>query len=83
MAERHKLILTFDGDVSAKLICPDDGRCTKVMDECWVKTWFDNESPEDLLCGSVTVEIDVAWREEGCLEATIVEPSGAEGIADA
>jgi len=28
---------------------------------CWVKTWFDNLTPDELLSGSLTVEIDAEW----------------------
>jgi hypothetical protein len=30
--------------------------------ECWIKTWFDNLTPDELMDGSVTVEIDAEWN---------------------
>jgi hypothetical protein len=29
--------------------------------ECWLKSWFDNSSYDELLSGEVTVEVDVEW----------------------
>lgn len=43
-------------------------------DECWIKTWFDNCSPEELLHGEVTVNVDAEWDGDS-LVATIAEPS--------
>lgn len=31
------------------------------LDECWIKTWFDNESADELLHGQVELEIEGEW----------------------
>jgi hypothetical protein len=51
--------------------------CTE-MDpaECWVKTWFDNCTVDELLAGSFTVAIDAKWNGDH-MTAHIVH----EGIA--
>lgn len=84
-AVRHRVVLTFDDGVSAKLVCPDAG-CTPATvcascgrsfddpdsspcydcsqtsgDECWVKSWFDNLTVDELLRGEVTVWIDATY----------------------
>jgi hypothetical protein len=97
----HRVVLTFDNGLVAKLICPPGDSCvgSKVCvmcgrevrdpestpcydcrdmnpDECWVKTWFDNVSPEELLHGTVEVEIDATWDGDHMI-ARIVEPPAA------
>lgn len=47
-------------------------------DECWIKTWFDNEDALDLLHGRVEVAIDAEWAMDH-LVAHIVP---AEGVRD-
>lgn len=93
----HRVVLTFDDGVYAKLVCPDGGGCVGSevcgicgrnltdpesspcydctdMDpgECWVKTWFDNCTAEELLRGELTVVIDATWTGDH-MTAQIVE----------
>jgi len=82
---RHRVVLTFNDGLYAKLICPDGGckppsfcsECGRdlhdqesepcydcagaVTEECWIKTWFDNCTADELLHGSLTVELDCEW----------------------
>ncbi len=32
--------------------------------ECWLKTWFDNLMPEELLHGKLEVSVDVRWEDD-------------------
>lgn len=48
---------------------PDDG--------CWIKSWFDNLAAEEILHGSVRVQVDARWNGES-IEAHIVGPTPAE-----
>ena len=98
---RHRVEITFDDCVTARLICPNDGSCQPAMacascgrslddsevepcydcreaasDECWIKTWFDNCTADELLHGSVTVEIDAEWDGD-TLVATLGDPRSA------
>jgi hypothetical protein len=36
--------------------CPDSANT-----ECWVKSWFDNCTADELLAGKLVVEIDAEW----------------------
>lgn len=79
----HRVVIEFDGFVSAKLICPDDGTCSpgegessKPTDECWLKTWFDNNSADELLHGKVEVAVDVDWDMDHPV-VTLVDPDPA------
>jgi hypothetical protein len=35
--------------------------CPSASDECWIKSWFDNCTADELLRGTVTVEIVAEW----------------------
>jgi hypothetical protein len=50
-----------DLDDSESKPCYDCTDSAEWRDECWVKTWFDNVSADELLSGRVTVEIDADW----------------------
>lgn len=71
----HKVELCFeDGGLCARLICPNDGRdCDETITthECWIKTWFDNCGPEELLHGKVTAVVDCKWVDGERLEARL------------
>jgi hypothetical protein len=41
--------------------CYDCKDAAKWADECWVKTWFDNLTADEMLSGKLTVEIDAQW----------------------
>jgi hypothetical protein len=65
---------------------PEATRCYDCKDadpdECWIKTWFDNESAEDLLHGSVEISIDAEWDMDH-LVARIVDPAlASEGTPE-
>lgn len=72
----HAKLLCPDGGCSTANSCAHCGRdlhdeeskpcydCTdaeKWRDECWIKTWFDNLTPDELLSGEVTVEVEAEW----------------------
>jgi hypothetical protein len=44
-----------------------DCRDATWCDECWLKTWFDNLSVDDLLAGKLVVEIDGIWTGDGAV----------------
>lgn len=52
--------------------CPDPASL-----ECWVKTWFDGCTWDELLHGEVTVEIDAEWDGDSMI-ANIVAPVEVE-----
>lgn len=61
-APRHRVRLHFDDGLFAELICPPGDVCDRAgCYQCWIKTWFENLTAEELLFGSVEVEVDVAW----------------------
>jgi hypothetical protein len=53
--------------------CYDCADSAGWRDECWIKTWFDNLTPDELLDGQVTVEIDAEWDGDHII-AHIVAP---------
>ena len=48
----------------------------RASDECWVKSWFDNLMPEEILHGSVAVTIDPEFDGD-TVRAHIVGPTPA------
>lgn len=82
----HRVVLTFDDGVTAKLVCPDNG-CTPAnicgcgrdlnepesepcydcgdaetwRDECWLKTWFDDLTADELLHGTIEFPVTATW----------------------
>lgn len=70
------------GHCAADLTDPESERCYDCKGdgphECWVKGWFDNCSPDELLHGSVTVDIDAEWNYDH-MTARIVEPTTTTG----
>ena len=73
----HRVEIEFDGGgVSGKLICPESGCTPPPPGECWIKTWFDNLSVDELLHGKVTVEINAEF-EDDTLVARIAEAPDA------
>ncbi len=50
----HEVTVIVDHDsVYFRLLCPEDGSCRPVDggDECWLKSWADNESWEQFHAG--------------------------------
>lgn len=103
--ERHRVVLTFDDGLYAKLICPGPGKgcqpatvcasCHRGIDsegscydcedgfpdDCWIKGWFDNLTPDELLHGEITVEIEADFDGETAIcsvVAPLVQPPSEE-----
>ena len=59
------VVAEFCGACGRHLADPETEPCYDCSDidlrECWVKTWFDNCAPDELLHGSVTVEVECEW----------------------
>lgn len=49
--------------------------------ECWIKSWFDNVGADELLHGTLTVEIDAKFDGDRMI-ATVVDPSAASTPTD-
>lgn len=88
-----KLICPPDGSCKGGISCglcgrdlndPESTPCYDCKDsnpdECWIKTWFDNESPEDLLHGEVEVAIDCEWDEDHLVANITADPNDTERV---
>jgi hypothetical protein len=67
----HRLKITVrDGYVSMELLHPEAG-CVPARDaiqgdiECWAQGWVDNCHPEDLIHGTVSMEVPVSLCGDG------------------
>lgn len=62
MEQQHRVRLVIDGGfLSAELVCPEG--CCEL--ECWIKTWFDNLAPDELLHGRVEVVVPMRAEWDG------------------
>jgi hypothetical protein len=82
-----RLVCPDDGSCQPAQVC---GECYRHVDDaekppcdacprpedtgCWLKSWFDNSTYDELMHGKVTVEIDAEWNGDYVI-ASIVEPA--------
>lgn len=79
----HRVVIDFGTVVTARLVCPENG-CEPVVDHpddpCWLRSWFEALSVEELLTGSIEVPIDYRYEHDHPVVTVRSEPSLAEAI---
>ena len=76
---RHRVEITFEDGTFLRLICPESGceppepgEGSEPDDECWIKSWFDNCTAEELLDGTIEVLFD-AEADDGGPTFTVID----------
>lgn len=84
---KHRVKIMFGDPITARLICPESGcepgEGSELDNECWIKSWFDNCTAEELLGGTIEVPFHAEADEGGptftVTAATQSLRSGVEG----
>lgn len=67
-----------DADVKRCYDCPEAGAPT---DECWIKSWFDNLTTDELMDGTIEVAVDVEWTGDGIVAHIAELPLSGESAS--
>ena len=78
---KHRVVITFEDPITVRLICPESGceppepgEGSEPDDECWIKSWFDNCTAEELLGGDIEVPF-YAEADDGGPTFIVIDPA--------